>query len=177
MRRGILAEFMAPDELLRAIVELRRLGYRDLDAFTPYPIKEAEDALGHKRSPINWLILPFALAGASAAYAVQWWCNAYDYPLNVGGRPPHSVPMFVPISFEMAVLAASIGGLLVLLALSGLPELYSPIFAAEGFDSSTRDRFWVGVDVHDPAFDGAKLQVALLDLGASKVCVVGVLPP
>jgi hypothetical protein len=177
MRRGILAEFVAPEELLRAIVELRRLGYRDLDAFTPYPVREAEDALGHDRSPINWLVLPFALAGASAAYAIQWWCNAYDYPLDVGGRPPHSVPMFVPITFEMGVLAAAVGGICVLFALSGLPELYSPIFAAEGFESATQDRFWVGVDVADPAFDRAKLEDALLTLGASKVRFAGVPPP
>jgi hypothetical protein len=173
MKRGILAEFGAPEPMIRAILELRQLGYRYLDAFSPYPIKEAEDALGGLRSPINWLVLPFALAGASAAYLVQWWCNAYDYPLNVGGRPLYSLPAWIPITFEMGVLGASLSGFLLLLMLCGLPELSSPLFSAEGFESATNDAFWVGIDARDPAFDGGKLRAVLFSLGATRVSFAG----
>jgi hypothetical protein len=177
MKRGILAEFEAPEPMTRAILELRQLGYRDLDAFSPYPVKEAEDALGSKRSPINWMVLPFALSGAGLALLVQWWCNAYDYPLNVGGRPLFSLPAWVPIIFEMGVLGASLGGFLLLMILCGLPELSSPIFSADGFDSASNDRFWVGVDARDPAFDGGKLRVELLALGATRVSYAGMDQP
>lgn len=173
MKRGIVAEFVAPEPMISAIIELRQLGYRYLDAFSPYPIQEAEDALGSKRSPINWLVLPFALAGASAGFLVQWWCNGYDYPLNVGGRPLFSAPAWIPITFEMGVLGASLSGFLLLLILSGLPELSSPIFSVEGFESATNNGFWVGVDARDPAFDGGKLRVELLALGATRVSFAG----
>ncbi len=118
-------------------------------------------------------MLPFALAGASAAYLVQWWCNAYDYPLSVGGRPLDSAPAWIPITFEMGVLGASLSGFLLLLILSGLPEVASPIFSAEGFESATNDGFWVGIDARDPAFDGGKLRIELLALGATRVSYAG----
>jgi hypothetical protein len=177
MRQGILAEFAAPEPMLHAIVELRHLGYRHIDAFTPYPVKGTEAALGEKRSPINWLVLPFALAGASLAYVVEWWCNAYDYPLNVGGRPLHSAPAFVPITFEMGVLAASLGGVLLFLMFAGLPALYHPVFCAEGFDSATNDRFWVGIDARDPAFDAPRMSIELLALGATRISFAGSATP
>jgi hypothetical protein len=173
MKRGILAEFSDPEPMVRAIRELRQLGYRYLDAFSPYPIQEAEDALGAGRSPINWLVLPFALAGAATGYLVQWWCNAYDYPLTVGGRPLNSGPAWIPITFEMGVLGASLSGFVLLLILSGLPELSSPVFSAEGFESATNDGFWVGVDARDPAFDSGKLRVELVALGAKRVSLTG----
>jgi hypothetical protein len=177
MKRGILAEFSAPEPMTHAILELRQLGYRHLDAYSPYPVKEAEDALVSKRSPINWMVLPFALAGAITAFVVQWWCNGYDYPLNVGGRPLFSLPAWVPIIFEMGVLAASLSGFVILLILCGLPELSSPIFSVDGFESATNDGFWVSVDARDPAFDSGKLRVELLSLGATRVSYAGMEQP
>jgi hypothetical protein len=99
VKGGILAEFEAPESLLRALAELQRLGYRYIDAFTPYPIKEAEQVLGTKRSPINQFVLPLSMGVAGLAYLVQWATNAYDYPIDVGGRPLHSAPAFIPITF------------------------------------------------------------------------------
>jgi hypothetical protein len=173
VKTGVVAEFDAPERLVRAILELRRLGYRDLDAFTPYPLKSIEAALGCRRSPITWLVLPFWVASAAGAYFVQWYCNAYDYPLDVGGRPPHSAPAFVPITFEMGVLAAAIAALLLLLAFAGLPELYHPVFSVDGFERATKDRFFLGVDLREPAFDATSLGVALAALGAMQVTLAG----
>jgi hypothetical protein len=61
--------------------------------------------------------------------------------------------------------------------LSGLPELSSPIFSAPGFESATNDGFWVGVDARDPAFDGGKLRIELLALGATRVSFAGMDQP
>jgi hypothetical protein len=171
MTRTLLAEFERPDALARAIGELRRRGYKNIDAFTPYPVQEIEDALGEKRSPINWMVLPFWVAAAGAAYLVQWYCDAYDYPIDVGGRPPHSVPTFVPITFEMGVLGAALAALLLFFLLSGLPQLFHPVFDAEGFDRATDDRFFLGVD--DAVFDDRRTERELLALGAARVTVTG----
>jgi hypothetical protein len=173
MRVGFLAEFGTPAEMLRAIGELRRRGYRRLDAFTPYPIKGAEQALGLSRSRLPWIVGPLAFGGAGLAYLIQLFCNAYDYPLNVGGRPLHSAPAFIPITFETGVLTAAIVGVVAFLLLSGLPELYSPLADVEGFERASRDRFWVGVDERDPRFDPVQVERDLRDLGPLRVARAG----
>jgi hypothetical protein len=169
MHTGIVAEVSGPEELIHVVGELRRRGYRKLDAFTPYPIKGLEQALGLTRSRINFIVFPIAIAGAGLAYLVEWWCNAVDYPLNVGGRPLNSVPAFIPITFEMGVLAASLGGFVVFFILCGLPQLYAPVFDVEGFDRASIDRFWVGIDDRDPMFNAEALEHDLRALGALQV--------
>ncbi|WP_437751346.1 DUF3341 domain-containing protein [Sorangium sp. So ce1389] len=173
MKRGLLAEFETPEAMLRALAELRGRGYRRLDAFTPYPVHGAEAALGLRRSPLTWLVLPFALAGAAGGYLVQWHNSAYDYPLNVGGRPQHAAPAFVPITFEMMVLTAALMGFVVLLALTRLPELWNPVFDVPGFERATIDRFWIGIDARDPALIRPIAERDLTDLGATTVAWAG----
>jgi hypothetical protein len=173
MRTGLVAEFGTSEELLRAIADLRALGYTRLDAFTPYPIKGAAEALGLPRSRLNWLVFVFGIGGAGLAYLLQWFCNAYDYPLNVGGRPLHSAPTFIPIAFEMGVLCAAVSGIVLFFIAAGLPELYSPVFDVEGFERASLDRFWLGVDERDPAFDSEALTRALAESGAIRVDFAG----
>jgi hypothetical protein len=171
MHAGIVAELGTPEEAVRAVRELRRRGYRRLDAFTPYPVEGLEEAIGRPRSRLAWTVFPIAMAGAGAAYLVQLWCNAVDYPINVGGRPLQSVPAFIPITFETGVLVASIAGVVVFLVRCGLPALWAPVFDVEGFASASLDRFWVGVDDRDPRFDAAELERVLRELGAAKVAL------
>lgn len=173
MRTGLLAEFETPEAMLGAIRELRRRGYARLDAFTPYPVHGLEAALGLRRSPLNWMVLPFALAGAAGGYLVQWYLNAFDYPLNVGGRPPHAAPAFVPITFEMTVLSAALAGFVILLVLTRLPELWNPVFEIEGFERASIDRFWVGIDARDPALVRSVAERDLAELGALVIAWAG----
>ncbi|WP_437668705.1 DUF3341 domain-containing protein [Sorangium sp. So ce131] len=173
MRAGLLAEFETPEAMLRAIAELRSRGYRRLDAFTPYPVRGVEEALGLRRSPLSWILLPFAIAGAAGGYLVQWHNNAYDYPLNVGGRPAHAPPAFVPITFEMMVLATALSGLVVMLLLARLPELWSPVFDVPGFERASIDRFWIGIDARDPALIRPIAERDLTVLGARAVAWAG----
>jgi Protein of unknown function (DUF3341) len=169
MRTGLMAEFLTPEEMVAAIRALRRRGYGRIDAFSPYPVKGAEQAIGLPRSPLCWITFPIAMAGAGLAYLLQWFCNTLDYPINVGGRPLDSAPAFVPITFEMGVLSASIGGVLVFLVLCKLPELYAPVFDVEGFGRASLDRFWVGIDDRDPRFDEAQIERELRELGAASI--------
>jgi hypothetical protein len=169
MRTGLLAELRTPEEMVAAIVELRRRGYREIDAFSPYPVKGAEEALGLPRSRLDWIVFPIAMLGAALAYLLQWWCNAYDYPLNVGGRPPNSAPAFIPITFEMGVLSAAVSGCIAFLVLCRLPELYAPVFDVDGFRRAGIDRFWVGVDDRDPQYNEVQLRRDLADVGASVI--------
>jgi len=169
MDTGYLGELLTPEELLRAVGALRARGYRRIDAFSPYPIKGLEEALHLGRSPLNRRLLPIALLGAGFGYALQYWCNGVDYPLDVGGRPLHSAPAFIPITFESGVLAAALGGCLLLLLLCRLPQLYCPLFDVPGFERASIDRFWVGVDERDPGFNEVQTERDLREIGAVSV--------
>lgn len=151
MRDGIVAEFDGPDGFERAFLRLRALGYTRLRSWTPYPVRAVVTRL--PESGVPWIMLAAGLTGASLGYLVQWWCNAHDYPLDVGGRPFNSIPAYIPIAFESGVLAAALAGFLSILGLSGLPRLHHPMFEVDGFERASVDRFWIGVDASDPRFD------------------------
>ena len=173
MKLGVMAEFGSAEELHRAVVRLRELGLRRLEAYTPYPIRELEPLLEIKRSFIPKAVLAMGLFGAISAYALQWWCAAVAYPLNVGGRPYHSAPAFVPITFETGVLCAALTAFVLPLALAGLPRLHHPVFEVEGFDSVSVDGYWVAVAADDPKLDRVRAEGELHDLGARRVVQVG----
>ena len=132
MDSGVLAEFDSPDALARAHDRLRARGYERLRSWTPYPVRSIVRQT--PESPVPWLMLVAGLLGAGFGYAVQWWCNANDYPLNVGGRPLNSAPAFIPITFESGVLAASVTGFFAMLVVCGLPRLVHPVFTVDGFE-------------------------------------------
>jgi hypothetical protein len=161
MKRRMLVEFDTPEQLALAVLELRALGYKDLDAHTPYSTEVVRDALELRRSPLSFIVLAGALLGAGTAYYIEWGTNAHLYPLDVGGRPPHMPLAFVPICFEMGVLAAAFAAFFGLLAAGGLVKLWDPVFEIEGFESASVDRFWLSVDASGEAFDTAALTVTL----------------
>jgi hypothetical protein len=151
MDSAVMAEFASPDALARAHEHLRAKGYTRICSWTPYPVGALVRRLPD--SVVPWLMLAAGLFGGGLGYLIQWWCNARDYPLNVGGRPLNSIPASIPITFESAVLAASLTGFLAMLAFSGLPRLNHPVFEIEGFDRASIDRFWIGIDTTDPRYD------------------------
>ena len=87
-----------------------------------------------------------ALFGASAAYALEWYTTAHLYPLDVGGRPPHMPLAYVPITFEMGVLAASATAFVAVLVLGKLVKLWDPVFEVPDFGTASVDHFWLRVD-------------------------------
>ncbi|HEY7954707.1 MAG TPA: DUF3341 domain-containing protein [Polyangia bacterium] len=173
MRGGLVAEFETGDALLAAIDWLRAAGYQRLDAFTPTPLHHLEEKLGIERSWLNWLIFPIGMGGAGFAFFFQWYCNAYSYPINVGGRPPFAIPAFIPITFETGILFTGISAFVLLFWVCRMPSLTHPLFEVEGFERATIDRFWVGVSATDPKFDLARTSHELAELGAGKIAPVG----
>ncbi len=163
MRSGLLAEFGSPEALQRAYEARAREGYTMLRTFTPYPVKGIVKTL--PESLVPYVMLGAGLFGGVFAYLLQWWCNAKDWPINVGGRPLNSAPAFIPITFETTVLFASLAGFFCALGFSGLPRLYHPVFQVEGFERATLDRYWLGIDEADPRFE-AGVGERLLDEGA-----------
>ena len=104
-----------------------------MDAYSPFPIEELADALGFRRTKMPLLILLGGIAGALSAFALQYYCAVVSYPVNVGGRPLNSWPSFIPVTFELTILFASLTAVFGLLALCGLPMPYHPLFHVPRF--------------------------------------------
>jgi hypothetical protein len=172
VRSGMIAEFTSVEETVGAARSLRALGYDRLEAYTPFPVPELMAPLGIARTSIPIFVFIGGVTGALGALAIMWWTNAVDYPLNVGGRPLSSLPADVPIVFETAVLFAAIAAFALVFVLSGLPKLHDPIMDVEGFERTSLDRFWIGIDDVESAFN-AELPARLTAMGAVALHVVG----
>ena len=169
---GVLAEFETGDAMVAATRRARAEGYTLMDAYSPYPVGAAADALGYPKSEMGVVMFIGGLVGATSGFLMQYWTNAYGYPLNVGGRPYLSWPSFIPITFEMMVLTASLTGLFGLIAVCGLPCYYHPLFNSKTFDRASRDRFFLCIESADPkaAAEGAiQTRAFLSGLGAASV--------
>jgi hypothetical protein len=158
---GLLAEFETSAEMVEALRTLHGLGYRRLDAYSPYPVHGAEEALGLRRSRLPYGIFAGGVLGLAVSYHLQWYCNAVIYPVNDGGRPGHSAAAFIPATFETTILIASFVAFFGVLILSRLPKLWHPVFEVEGFERASVDRFFVGIDARDPRFDAVESVHAL----------------
>lgn len=150
---GLLAEFATPVELLEAARRAHADGYRRMDAYTPLPVEGLAEALGFGATRLPWVVLAGGLLGGFGGLAMQYWMNAVDHPLNVGGRPEASWPAFVVIAFELTILCASLAAVLGMLAMNGLPMPYHPVFNVPRFALATRDRFFLCIEARDPRFD------------------------
>jgi len=167
---GLMAEFRTPGEIVSAARRAREEGFIKMDAYTPFPIEELASALGWRtRGRLPKLVLLGGLAGAAAGYGLQYYASVIAYPVNVGGRPLHSWPSFIPITFETAVLFAALAAVLGMLALNGLPRPYHPVFNAPNFALASSDRFFLCVESADPKFDRKATRGFLESLGASEV--------
>jgi hypothetical protein len=140
---GVLAEFASADALLAATRRAREAGYAPVEAYAPFPIEGLAEAAGFRRNWIPAIVLGGGIAGGIGGYFMQWYSAVVAYPFNSGGKPLHSWPEFIPVTFELTVLAAALAGVIGMLALNGLPRLHHPLFNVREFDLASRNRFFL----------------------------------
>jgi hypothetical protein len=170
MKAYVLGEFEREEALLDAARALRSRPGTTVDIHSPYPLHGADDALGLKRSTVPLVALVAGVTGACTGYLMQFWIAAVDWPLNVGGRPPHSAPAFIPVTFELGVLFASFTIFVGLLGFYfGFPRVHHPLFEVEAFRSASIDALWISAEVEG---DAEPLAAELRKLGARQVSVV-----
>jgi ActD protein len=166
---GLMAEFRSPQELVDAAARARAEGYRRLDAYSPFPIEPLSEALGHRKSRVPALVLAGGILGGAGGYLLQYWVSVIAYPIDVGGRPLHSWPAFIPVTFEATILVAGLCAVLGMLALNGLPMPYHPVFNVGRFALASRDRYFLCIEARDPKFDTAATRRFLEGLKAIEV--------
>jgi hypothetical protein len=150
-----MAEFDNPTALVAAARAARERGYRKLDAYSPFPIEELSDALHLHHNKLPLIVLFGGIIGGLSGYLLQYFVTVIYYPINIGGRPLHSWPSYIVITFETTILLAALACVLGLLGLCGLPMPYHPVFNVPRFAMASRNRFFLCIEANDPLFDHA----------------------
>ena len=166
---GYLVEFDTPGEVLDAAAKVRDAGYSRWDAHTPFPVHGLDAAMGLKSTILPWLVLGGGLTGCAVGLALQWWTNAFNYPMSISGKPLWSIPANIPVTFELTILLSAFGAFLGMLILNGFPTWYHPVFKSNRFRRVTQDRFFISVEAKDPIFDEGRTEEFLRTLGGRSI--------
>lgn len=167
---GLLAKFTSQESLVAATKRVYEAGYRNFDAYTPYPVADLPSAMRLKSSPLPFVILAGGLLGGILGFGMQWFATTFDYPLNIGGRPLFSWPTYIPITFEMVILFAAFSGIFGLFFFTRFPQPYHPVFRSEDFNQhASQDAFYLSIEANDPKFDLQNTRKLMQDLGSTQV--------
>jgi len=150
---GLLAEFDSPTALVKAAEATHKAGYIKIDAYSPLPIEGLAEAIGFHHDLVPLVTLIGAIIGGATGYLMQYWINVINYPLNIGGKPFHSWPSFIVVTFEMTILFGGLSAVFGMLALNGLPMPYHPVFNVSRFAMASKDRFFLIVFSSDKKYD------------------------
>jgi hypothetical protein len=167
---GLLARFPNPEMLVTAAHRATDSGYRQMDAYAPFPVEDLSEAMHLKPSKLPFAVLGGGITGGLLGFLMQYFATVIAYPLNIGGRPLNSWPAYIPITFELTVLLAAFGGVIGLFVVTRFPQPYHPVFNVEDFQKhGSQDGFYLGIEASDPKFDLAQTRKFLEGLGATLV--------
>ena len=169
---GVMGEFETPDKLIHAVEKTREAGYRRFEAYSPFPGEGLSEAMGLKRNLVPLITLLGGLTRGLGGFGYQYWVAAITYPMNIAGRPLNSWPAFIPVTFELTILGASLSAVFGMLALNRLPQPHHPVVNVHRFSHATTDRFFICIEARDPKFHLADTAKFLQDLQAHHVSEV-----
>lgn len=169
---AVIGEFEGPDELVAAGRRIHQMGYRKLDAMSPFPVHGIDDAIGIPPSKLGWIVICFAILGAATALGLIYYVGAVNYQLVIGGKPLFDVTFSIPVTFELTILFSAFASFIGMFAINGLPKLYHPSFNYSRAHRASDDRFLLLIEADDPKFDSQRSASDLRSVGAEHVEVV-----
>ncbi len=164
-RRYVAAFFTDEDDIKAGAAEARLRGFNIYDVYSPFPIHGMDDAVGLKPSRLTWVAFAGGLLGLVTAVSLQIWTSAYDWALNIGGKPFNSVPLWVPVAFELTVLFAGLSAIFALFWVCGL----SPFSKRKSFKGVNDDRFVLVLEDSGSSFSMKKANELFEKYGAVEV--------
>src|SRR5690349_22471680 len=169
MSATLLVEFADGRALLEAARSLRQKGLCVVDAFTPVPVEGLAELIGVRSTRIRVVMFAGGIGVAALLYATEWYTAVINYPVNSGGRPLNSwIPFLLP-PFATGIFAAAVAGLIWLFVTTGLPRLHHPLFALDGFEKVTQDRFVLLLDRPQAAKEEEEARSWLSTHGALRI--------
>ena len=166
-----MAEFETATELVVAARRTKEAGFRKFDAYSPYPMHELDDAMDLHDNRVSLFTLIGGLLGCCGGFTLASWC-AEAFPLNIGGRPLISVPMFIPVTFECTILIGGLTAAISMLLMNGFPSPYHPVFNVERFADASRSKFFLCIESADPKFDRQATENFLASLEPEEIAEV-----
>ena len=169
---GLMAEFETPGELVAAARKTRLAGFKKFDAYTPYPIHELDEAMDLHDNRVSQCTLVGGLLGCIGGFSLATWVSSVAWPLNIGGRPLVSIPMFIPVTFECTILIGGLTAAFSMLIMNGLPAPYHSVFNVDRFVNASRNKFFHCIESEDEKFDRAATEAFLVSLNPEEIAEV-----
>jgi hypothetical protein len=169
---GLMAEFDTPGALVAAARKAKEAGFKRFDAYSPLPLHELDDAMDLKDNRVSLCTLVAGIIGGCTGFGLASWVQAVALPLNIGGRPLISVPMFIPVTFELTILFGGLTAAISMILLNGLPRPYHPVFNVERFVNASRNKFFLCIESADRRFDYTDTMKFLESLNPEEIAEV-----
>lgn len=150
--------------LLEAVKKARAEHLEIMDVFSPFPVHGLDPLLGLSESRLHIAGFVYGMLGTLTAFLGMTWIFTKDWPIIFGGKPYWAVPSFIPITFELTVLFASIGMVVSFYIVCGLgPGVTNPYID----DRITDDKFCIAFKKSD--VNPTAVEEFLRSTGASEV--------
>lgn len=170
---GYTGIFDTPDEIILAANKVAEDGYKKFDVNTPYPVHGMDNAMKLPVSKLGYAALIFGLTGTISAVALMYFLSVFDYPIVIGGKPFFAFPAFVPIIFEVTVLAASIATVVTMIALFfKFPNISHPLHDTEYMKKVSSDKYGILLQADDIKFTEESAKELLAKLGAKDITAI-----
>ena len=166
LQKFLLGKFKSPEATSAGVAALKAEGIRVYDVYSPFPIHGMEDLLGYKRSRLTVAAFLFGLTGTILATLMQVYMLAWNWPMDIGGKPNFQGPALVPVSFELTILLSAFGMVFTFLFVNKLfPWKKAVLFD----DRVTNDVFVVAVDQEKLSSNRGKAEEILKQSGAFEI--------
>ncbi len=166
--KNVLYGLYDDEQVLLSAVKAANKEHLDImDVFTPFPVHGLDPLLGLKESRLHIAGFIYGAIGTLTAFLFMTWVFTRDWPIVFGGKPYFSAPSFIPITFELTVLFASIGMVVSFYIVCGLgPGITNTMLD----DRITDDKFCLAFEADDRSAEELdRLKAFLERTGASEV--------